>query len=84
METPHLGVQPRPMPTTTMSPELVPGDTAMPLALYKVWKIHNSIGEGGNTGFSHPETVATTTPAPATTAAPGPVVTAAPGTCQVV
>ena len=56
----------------------------MPLALFKVWKIHNSIGEGGNTGFSHPETAATTTPAPATTAAPGPVVTAAPGTCQVV
>merc|ERR1719192_2069050 len=35
METPHPGVQPRLMPTTTMSPELVPGDTAMPLALFK-------------------------------------------------
>merc|ERR1712055_1017522 len=33
METPHPGAQPRLMPTTTMSPELVPGDTAMPLAL---------------------------------------------------
>merc|ERR1712037_636235 len=35
METPHLGVQPRLMPTTTMSPELVPGDTVMPPALFK-------------------------------------------------
>merc|ERR1712088_650988 len=35
METPHPGVPPRLMPTTTMSPELVPGDTAMPLALFK-------------------------------------------------
>merc|ERR1712037_1034795 len=35
METPHPGVQHRPMPTTTMSPELVPGDTVMPLALFK-------------------------------------------------
>merc|ERR1712037_132804 len=34
-ETPHPGVQHRLMPTTTMSPELVPGDTAMPLALFK-------------------------------------------------
>merc|ERR1719458_799291 len=32
-ETPHHGVPPRLMPTTTTSPELVPGDTAMPLAL---------------------------------------------------
>ena len=57
METPHPGVPPRLMPTTTMSPELVPGDTVMPLALFKVWKIHNSIGEGGNSCFSYPETV---------------------------
>merc|ERR1712055_739433 len=35
METPHPGAPPRLMPTTTMSPELVPGDTAMPLALFK-------------------------------------------------
>merc|ERR1719266_1339744 len=35
METPHPGVQPRLMPTTTMSPELVPGDTVMHLALFK-------------------------------------------------
>merc|ERR1712212_950711 len=35
METPHPGVPPRLMPTTTMSLELVPGDTAMPLALFK-------------------------------------------------
>merc|ERR550539_2325843 len=35
METPHPGVPPRLMPTTTMSPELVPGDTVMPLALFK-------------------------------------------------
>merc|ERR1719153_790294 len=35
METPHLGAPPRLMPTTTMSLELVPGDTAMPLALFK-------------------------------------------------
>merc|ERR1712037_417408 len=34
-ETSHPGVPPRLMPTTTMSPELVPGDTAMPLALFK-------------------------------------------------
>merc|ERR1739844_62754 len=30
-ETLHPGVPPRLMPTTTMAPELVPGDTAMPL-----------------------------------------------------
>merc|ERR1712226_1006777 len=35
METPGLGVPPRLMPTTTMSLELVPGDTVMPLALFK-------------------------------------------------
>merc|ERR1719205_174167 len=35
METPHPGVQPRLMPTTTMLVELVPGDTVMPLALFK-------------------------------------------------
>merc|ERR1719193_2459422 len=35
METPCLGVPPRLMPTTTMSLELVPGDTVMPLALFK-------------------------------------------------
>merc|ERR1712184_130144 len=35
METPHPGVQPRLMPMTTMSPELVPGDTVMHLALFK-------------------------------------------------
>merc|ERR1711971_1085714 len=35
METPHLGVQPRLMPTTTMSVESAPGDTAMPPALFK-------------------------------------------------
>merc|ERR1712210_286758 len=34
METPHPGVQPRLMPTTTMLVELVPGDTVMPLALF--------------------------------------------------
>ena len=36
METPHLGAPPRLMPTTTMS--LVPGDTVMPPALFKVEK----------------------------------------------
>merc|ERR1719361_1410467 len=35
METPHPGVQPRLMPTTTMSPGLVPGDAVMHLALFK-------------------------------------------------
>merc|ERR1711935_1309101 len=35
METPHPGVPPRLIPTTTMSLELVPGDTVMPLALFK-------------------------------------------------
>ena len=56
----------------------------MPLALFKVRKRHNALVERViHTSFSHPETVATTTAAPATTAAPGPVVTAAPGTCQV-
>merc|ERR1711936_1531012 len=35
METPHPGVPPRPMLTTTMLVELVPGDTVMPLALFK-------------------------------------------------
>ena len=83
MEIRHLGVPPRLTPTTTMSLELVLGDTVMPPALFKVEKRHNSIGKRVNTSFSHPETAATTTAAPATTAAPGPVVTAAPGTCQV-
>ena len=57
METPHPGVPPRPMLTTTMLVELVPGDTVMLLALFKVWKLHNSFGEGGNSCFSYPETV---------------------------
>merc|ERR1712037_354533 len=35
METPHPGVPPRPMLTTTMLVELVPGDTVMLLALFK-------------------------------------------------
>merc|ERR1719180_400958 len=35
METPHPGVPPRLMPMTTMSVESAPGDTAMPLALFK-------------------------------------------------
>ena len=81
METPHPGAQPRLMPTMIMSLALVPGGTVMPPALFKVQKQNNSIGD---TSFSHSETAATTTPAPATTAAPGPVTTAAPGTCQVV
>ena len=81
METPGLGVPPRLTLTTTMSLALVPGGTVMPPALFKVQIRHNLIGD---TSFSHSETAATTTPAPATTAAPGPVTTAAPGTCQVV
>ena len=43
METPHLGAPPKLMPTTTMS--LVPGDTVMPPALFKVEKWYNYIGE---------------------------------------
>merc|ERR1719234_1483609 len=35
METPHPGAQPRLIPTMFMSVELVPGDTVMPLALFK-------------------------------------------------
>merc|ERR1719234_2081086 len=35
METPHLGAQPRLIPTMFMSVELAPGDTVMPLALFK-------------------------------------------------
>merc|ERR1719228_1122270 len=35
MATPCLGALPRLMLTTTMSLELVPGDTVMPLALFK-------------------------------------------------
>merc|ERR1719234_907274 len=35
METPHLGAQPRLILTMFMSVELVPGDTVMPLALFK-------------------------------------------------
>merc|ERR1719239_572829 len=35
METPLPGAQPRLMPTTTMSLESAPGDTVMPLALFK-------------------------------------------------
>merc|ERR1712130_388478 len=35
METQHPGVPPRLMKTLNMSPELVPGDTVMPLALFK-------------------------------------------------
>merc|ERR1712114_168773 len=35
METPHPGVPPRLMKTMAMSLELVPGDTVMPLALFK-------------------------------------------------
>jgi hypothetical protein len=35
METPHHGAQHRLMPTTTMSLESAPGDTVMPLALFK-------------------------------------------------
>jgi hypothetical protein len=35
METPHPGVPPRLIPTTTMYLELVPGDTVRPLALFK-------------------------------------------------
>merc|ERR1711970_1363632 len=34
-ETPHLGAQPRLMPTMTMSLELAPGDTVIPPALFK-------------------------------------------------
>ena len=36
METPHLGAQPRLMPTMIMSLELVPGGTARPPAPFKV------------------------------------------------
>merc|ERR1712018_284716 len=35
METPHPGVLPKLMKTSPMSLELVPGDTVMPLALFK-------------------------------------------------
>merc|ERR1719234_556505 len=35
METPHLGAQPRLIPTMFMSVELAPGDTVLPLALFK-------------------------------------------------
>merc|ERR1719288_213536 len=35
METPHPGVPPKLMLMTTMSLELVPGDTVKPLALFK-------------------------------------------------
>merc|ERR1739838_889189 len=35
METPHLGAPPRLIPTMFMSVELAPGDTVMPLALFK-------------------------------------------------
>merc|ERR1711881_653217 len=35
METPHPGVPPKLMKTTPMSLELVPGDTVMPLALFR-------------------------------------------------
>merc|ERR1719234_2769292 len=35
METPHLGAQPRLIPTMFMSVELAPGDTVMPPALFK-------------------------------------------------
>merc|ERR1711935_756607 len=35
METQHPGVPPRLIPTTTMSLELVHGDTVMPLVLFK-------------------------------------------------
>merc|ERR1719234_2341480 len=35
METPHPGAQPRLIPTMFMSVESAPGDTVMPLALFK-------------------------------------------------